>query len=74
MTKKIKHCPNCNSTSMAEILYGMPALSDKLDKALLERKIVLGGCMVTKDDPDFQCNDCEALINSRTGTYTSGIG
>ena len=66
---KIKNCPNCNSPRIAKILYGYPALDDNLDRAVEECKIVLGGCCVTDNDPDYQCVECQALIYSKTGKF-----
>jgi len=69
MSNKINCCPNCNSSRVARILYGMPMFNDKLDKAMKEGKIVLGGCCITDNDPDYQCLDCNALIFKDTGKY-----
>lgn len=30
------------------------ALQDKIERGL----VVLGGCDISPDDPDWQCNDC----------------
>ena len=66
---KIKNCPNCNSPRIAKILYGMPEVGDELDKALMEGKIVLGGCEILEDEPDHKCVVCDAFIFSKTGKY-----
>jgi hypothetical protein len=36
----------------------MPALSDELERDMELGKIVLGGCVIGEDDPDWQCVDC----------------
>jgi hypothetical protein len=36
----------------------MPAFDEQLQKALDERRIVLGGCCVRGNDPDLHCNSC----------------
>lgn len=69
MALKNMTCPNCNSPRVARILYGMPMFDDKLDKAMKEGKIVLGGCCITDNDPDYQCLDCNALIFKNTGKF-----
>ena len=51
-------CPKCGSKSVAQLLYGMPAFSDQLKKAIDEGRIALGGCCITGDDPQYRCNDC----------------
>lgn len=65
--RKGRRCPRCGSTNTAEILYGMPAFSEKLEKDINEGKVVLGGCIVRSVpvngeavycDPERQCNDC----------------
>lgn len=58
---KPKHCPKCNSKSIANILWGYPVRSAKLDRALEERRTVLGGCCVGLDDPNWQCNYCSHM-------------
>ena len=60
--KKPKKCPKCGCAKIASILYGMPAFSPELQMDLDERKIVLGGCCVTGDDPEWQCVECEIQI------------
>jgi primosomal protein N' len=64
-----KSCPNCNSPRLAEILYGLPRFDDELDNDIKEGRIVLGGCCVTDNDPDYKCVDCNALIFKDTGRY-----
>ena len=59
---KPKKCPSCGSEKVADILWGMPAFSRKLEKDLEDGKIVLGGCCVTDHDPEWQCVDCETRI------------
>lgn len=51
-------CPKCGSGSVAAILQGMPAYSEKLESDLEEGRVVLGGCCVTGDDPKWHCNAC----------------
>ena len=59
------NCPNCNSSSIAEILLGYPADMRELEKELDEKKIVLGGCIVTDHDPKWECNGCHARWGKR---------
>jgi len=51
-------CPECGSSSVAEILWGYIANMRELEKELDKKKIVLGGCIVTDHDPKWECNDC----------------
>jgi hypothetical protein len=57
MTDKRPNCPKCGSTKVAAIAYGYP--SPEMIEACDRDEIVLGGCCVTEDDPDWHCNDCE---------------
>ncbi len=53
-----RKCPYCGSTDVAEILRGMPVMSDEMVKAIEEKKIILGGCCISEDDPKAHCNAC----------------
>ena len=57
MTNKRK-CPNCNSISVAEIIWGLPADMREIEEGLDKKEIVLGGCIVTSHDLKWECNDC----------------
>ncbi len=52
------NCPNCNSSSIAKILWGYPGILDSLKEELDKKEIVLGGCVVTDHDPKWECNEC----------------
>jgi hypothetical protein len=60
--KKPEKCPKCDSLRIANILYGMPAYSEKLMTDVENGKIILGGCILTGDDPKWQCFDCNTEI------------
>ncbi|WP_405162943.1 hypothetical protein OG203_42890 [Nocardia sp. NBC_01499] len=48
-------CPKCGA-AMTPIMYGYPS-SISFDRA--ERgEIVLGGCVITPDSPDWACRTC----------------
>ncbi len=49
-------CPDCGAVPVAEILYGLP---DGIDRELLASgALVLGGCVITGDDPAWRCTQC----------------
>jgi hypothetical protein len=50
-------CPSCESEEVAKITHGYPGL--EMLEALDRGEIVLGGCCVTEDDPEWHCKDCE---------------
>lgn len=56
MTKKI--CPICGGKNISKILWGMPLWTPKLEQDLESKKVVLGGCCITDNDPTYYCNDC----------------
>ena len=66
-SRKPSKCPKCGSGRIASILYGLPAFSEKLEKDLEARKIVLGGCCIIDDDPVWKCTDCNAMFYKRRG-------
>lgn len=51
-------CPSCGSQSIAAILYGLPAMSEELNKAVENREVTLGGCVVHEEAPRWACNAC----------------
>ena len=51
-------CPKCGGTDIAMILWGFPSHSEFLKEEVKKKKIVLGGCIVSKNDPELECNDC----------------
>ena len=56
---KLETCPSCGSATVADIIYGFPAMwCPKLRKKLDERKVVLGGCCITNNDPAWHCTSC----------------
>lgn len=52
-------CPKCGSAKVAAIKYGLPAFDEELERELEAGRVVLGGCVITGDDPEWQCNECE---------------
>lgn len=59
-------CPRCGATQVAAILYGLP---DSIDRHLLESgAVVLGGCIVTGDDPIWHCTQCDLNFGRANGS------
>ena len=54
----MKECPECGGTDIAMILYGLPTESEFLKEEVKKKKIVFGGCIVSKNNPELECNDC----------------
>ena len=56
--QEMSECPKCGGTDIAMILWGFPPDSEFLKEQVKKKKIVLGGCIVSKNDPELECNDC----------------
>ena len=70
---KPEKCPQCGCTPVAEILYGFPDFSGDLEQQLDTNEIVLGGCCISGDDPEWQCPRCFLGI-FRKPKESNGIG
>ena len=61
-SRKPKKCPVCNSLRIANILYGLPADTNKIKEEVKEGLLVFGGCCITNDDPEWQCTKCQTTL------------
>jgi hypothetical protein len=61
--KKPDKCPKCGSSKVVKIVYGEPSYEDSLEAE--DRKIILGGCIITGNDPRWGCIDCQTKIFKR---------
>jgi len=59
-------CPRCGSTSLARLLYGEPTPGAALEADIQAGRVVLGGCVVTGDEPSHRCRACGFEFSSRT--------
>jgi hypothetical protein len=57
-------CPVCGHEPVAEVLYGMPAFSEELQRDLETGRTVIGGCVVSGDEPLWACKRCGARISA----------
>lgn len=56
--RRPKHCPRCGG-DVCDIIWGKPAATWEDDHFKeTGHKAVLGGCCITGNDPDYQCEDC----------------
>ena len=55
------NCPNCNSASICEIIYGYIHMNEEIEEAIKQRKMKLGGCVIGNNSPKFSCNSCSNL-------------
>ncbi len=58
-------CPNCDSTNICRIMYGIQALTDTLERDLKAGKVHLGGCAIMGADPNRHCNECEVDFDTK---------
>ncbi|MDY6986948.1 MAG: hypothetical protein SWQ30_02730 [Thermodesulfobacteriota bacterium] len=63
--KKADRRPKWGLWDVADILYGEPAYSS-IERGVEAGRIVLGGCVITDNDPAWQCVDCGAQIYEET--------
>ena len=57
MSRAAPICPKCDSADVARIEYGFP--SPEMIEGSDKGEIVLGGCCVEVNDPEWHCKDCE---------------
>jgi hypothetical protein len=53
-------CPRCGSINAVEIVYGLPDV--ELGMAAERGEVVLGGCIVRDESPDYQCRACDSPL------------
>ena len=51
-------CPACGAKDIARFLFGLPMFSPELEAKLAKRELVLGGCVISEDNPKWHCNVC----------------
>jgi len=57
---KVWRCPNCGEKSGVPVLYGLP--TREAVEAAERGELVLGGCVLTDDDPPRCCTECRAAL------------
>jgi len=65
MNDKNVVCPECNKDHAAVIFWGYPADVDWYLKAIDDKEIVAGGCLISNDDPKWECTDCHHTWGTR---------
>ena len=51
----MKKCPKCGER-LIEIVYGRP--DPELFEASERGEVILGGCLINGDDPEYRCKKC----------------
>ena len=60
--RRMKRCPECDTPRPATIMFGMPRMDAQLEDDLEKGRIVLAGCVISDDDPEWQCLECGVNI------------
>ena len=60
MVNKGSKCPNCGERQLVPIAYGFPSphVMEQSDQGV----VVLGGCIMSADDPSFVCKVCQHSV------------
>jgi hypothetical protein len=53
-------CPACGSRDAAPIVYGYP--SSETWEAEERGEVVIGGCLVGPESPDYECRQCHTAL------------
>lgn len=56
--RRPRKCPDCGSSRVVKILYGLQPDTEKIWDDLKAGRVVLGGCCISGDDPRWECLDC----------------
>ena len=59
-------CPECGSSEVIPIAYGMPG--HELLEASERGEVEIGGCLISGDDPKHRCRACGHRFGRRTPT------
>ena len=65
MFKKYLTCTECNKNNVACIFWGYPTDTDLYLQAIKDKEIVGGGCLVSDNDPKWECTDCHHKWGTR---------
>lgn len=58
-----ERCPKCGERKVLPIVYGLPG--EDLFEAAERKEVFLGGCVISDDDPVWQCGACGAAWGKR---------
>jgi len=67
-----RRCPLCGSRDIATIIWGMPFGDEVWEARMAAGEWAVGGCMISPDDPDLECNTCRARFH-RDGRFWPGF-
>ena len=50
-SSKPRKYPNCDNSPLSDVVYGLVRMNDNLKRRIDEGVAVLGGCVITGDEP-----------------------
>lgn len=60
-------CPTCGAAAVVRILYGLP--SHEAFEAAERGEVMLGGCMVSPDSPQWVCTACHTYFGDHEDVF-----
>ena len=67
-------CPNGHHAGRVPILYGYPSIETMEAMKRGDPDLVIGGCVVTGDDPEWACRECGEPLVPEVSREVSGAG
>ncbi len=67
--EKPSNCPICNSTRIADIVYGIFTPNEELETKIQSGERIVGGCRFDEDSPRWCCLDCKYVPNNNKVNY-----
>ncbi len=66
MTRRPRRCPSCGERRLVPIAYGYPG--PQMWEAVDRGEIVLGGCIIEPDNPQWRCLSCSTDLPAKAKT------
>ena len=60
-------CPTCGSAAVVRIAYGLPG--NETIEAAERGEMMLGGCIVSSDSPEWLCTACHTYFGDHEETF-----
>ena len=58
-------CPSCGSKNISLIFWGYPGDMEGYLESIAKKEIVPGGCILSNNDPKWECIDCHSRWGKR---------
>ncbi len=70
---KPQECPQCSYSQLTEILFGYIQYNEEQMRDVESEKILIGGCMIPEDPPDWCCLRCGTQFFPVNSTWVNPI-